>query len=225
MTLQQFVLRIFIVIVIGFIIGVERQITGHTTGLKTTVLIALGTFSFVSLEVLINTNDVRMAANIITGIGFLCSGVIFKNGFTVNGLNTSATLWTTAGISVLAGYGFIYYAIAATVILVLFNLLLPFFCKYIKPISLFLDASNEDVFYINIVCLKSDVVNIKKIINDNLTDKITLESIQTSGITPDKYRVKAKFLSNNNHTDEISNITDKIFETNVLSVAWEKDSE
>ena len=129
MTLEQFAIRLLIVALIGFIIGVERQITGHSAGLKPTVVIAIGTMVFVSVEIAIGKNDVRMAANIITGIGFLCSGVIFKNGLTVNGLSTSATLWSTAAISVLVGYGFELYAVVATGVLLFFNILIPFASK------------------------------------------------------------------------------------------------
>ena len=71
MTLEQFVIRILIVVAISFIIGIERQLTGHNVGLKPTIVIAIGTVAFVSVEVVIGNNDTRMAANII-----------FKNGLT-----------------------------------------------------------------------------------------------------------------------------------------------
>lgn len=86
MILEDFIIRMLIVVIIGFVIGIERQITGYSAGLKPTIVIAIGTMAFVSLDVIVGNNDTRMAANIITGIGFLCSGVIFKNGLTVNGL-------------------------------------------------------------------------------------------------------------------------------------------
>lgn len=225
MTQQEFIIRLAVVIAVGFLIGMERQLTGHAVGMKTTILIAIGTFAFVSVEAIIGSNDARMAANIITGIGFLCSGVIFKNGLTVNGLNTSATLWGTAAISVLAGYGYIVFALISTGALVVFNLVLPFISKLIKPIPCFVDADNEDVFFINVVCLKVDVPKVKQIVTENIGENITLESIQTSGITADKFRVKAKICSSTNHVAEISSITDKIFDSDVLSVTWEKDTE
>ena len=110
MSVQELIIRLFVVAAIGLIIGVERQIGGHHIEIKTTFLIAIGTFSFCMIEILLGYPDIRMSANIVTGIGFLCSGVIFKNGFTVNGLNTSATLWSTAGISILVAYGYFKFA-------------------------------------------------------------------------------------------------------------------
>ena len=67
MTLEEFIIRMLIVAAIGFIIGIERQLTGHIAGLKPTVVIAIGTMAFVSVEIVIGNNDARMAANIITG--------------------------------------------------------------------------------------------------------------------------------------------------------------
>lgn len=225
MTLEEFAIRLLIVALIGFIIGVERQITGHSAGLKPTVIIAIGTMVFVSVEIAIGRNDVRMAANIITGIGFLCSGVIFKNGLTVNGLSTSATLWSTAAISVLVSYGFEIYALVATGILLFFNLLIPFASKLFKPIKFFTDASSDDTFYINVVCLKGDVSKVKEIIMNSIDDKLKLDSVQASSITEDKFRVKAKLGSSHSRIDDIAAITDEIFESGVLSVTWEKSEE
>ncbi len=222
MNIDVFVIRLLVVTLLGLIIGIERQLTGHSAGLKTTVLIAIGTMAFVSVEVMLGNEEARMAANIITGIGFLCSGVIFKNGFTVNGLNTSATLWCTAGIGVLIGYGYIWFGVVATAFLVVLNFVLLFVAKLVKPIKIFTDASNEDLFIINVVCLKSDVSKVKEVITQSLDDKLTLESVQTSAITEDKFRVKAKVCSNNNRVNDISKMTDRIFEANVLSVTWEK---
>lgn len=225
MTLEEFIIRILIVTLIGFSVGIERQLTGHNAGLKPTVVIAIGTMAFVSVEVIIGNNDVRMAANIITGIGFLCSGVIFKNGSTVNGLNTSATLWATAGISVMVGYGYILYGVVATIALLVFNVLLLFVSKVIKPIKFFADASDENVFYIHVVCLKVDVSKVKNIIMQGINDNITIDSIQVSSITEDKFRIKAKISSVHRKTDEIVAISDKIFDSDVMSVIWEKGEE
>jgi len=225
MTLEEFVIRMLIVVAIGFIIGIERQLTGHNVGLKPTIVIAIGTMAFVSVEVIMGNGDTRMAANIITGIGFLCSGVIFRNGLTVNGLNTSATLWSTAGVSVLVGYGYILYGVVAAVMIVIFNLLILLVSKFIKPIKFLTDATNEDIFYIHVVCLKADVPKVKDIIMRGNSDRIAIDSIQTSTITEDKYRVKAKISSNHRRINDITAITDKIFESNVMSVTWEKSEE
>ena len=225
MILEDFIIRMLIVVIIGFVIGIERQITGHSAGLKPTIVIAIGTMAFVSVDVIVGNNDTRMAANIITGIGFLCSGVIFKNGLTVNGLNTSATLWATAGISVLVGYGYIMYGVVAAVALIIFNLILLFVSKLVKPIKFLSAVSNEAIFYINVVCLKADVSKVKDIILQSDSESMAIDSVQTSAITEDKFRVKAKINSNHGRVNEIAAIADKIFKSNVMSVTWEKGEE
>ena len=225
MALEQFIVRMLIVAIIGFIIGIERQITGHNAGLKPTVVIAIGTMAFVSVEVIVGNNDTRMAANIITGIGFLCSGVIFKNGLTVNGLNTSATLWSTAGISVLVGYGYIMHGVVAAIALIVFNMLILLISKVIKPVKFLSEASNEDIFYIHVVCLKADVPKVRDIILRGGSKNTTIDSVQTSTITEDKFRIKAKICSNHRRVSEVTAITDAIFDSNVLSVTWEKSEE
>ena len=193
--------------------------------MKPTIVIAIGTMAFVSLDVIVGNNDTRMAANIITGIGFLCSGVIFKNGLNVNGLNTSATLWATAGISVLVGYGYIMYGVVAAVALIIFNLILLFVSKLVKPIKFLSAVSNEAIFYINVVCLKADVSKVKDIILQSDSESMAIDSVQTSAITEDKFRVKAKINSNHGRVNEIAAIADKIFKSNVMSVTWEKGEE
>ena len=87
------------------------------------------------------------------------------------------------------------------------------------------DVSNEDIFYIHVVCLKADVQKVKDIIMRGGSDNVAIDSIQTSSITEDKFRVKAKLSSNHRRTNDITAITDKIFESNVMSVTWEKCEE
>lgn len=221
MAVQEFIIRLFVVAVIGLIIGIERQIGGHHTEIKTTFLIALGTFSFCMIEILLGYPDIRMSANIVTGIGFLCSGVIFKNGFTVNGLNTSATLWSTAGISILVAYGYFQFAFIITAFLVLLNLLLNVTAKKIKPISVLVD-NDSNTYLINIVCLKEDVNNIKETVYKKVSSaNNSVNSIAVNSITPDKFRINIKVGTGHNE-DYFVQLTNEIFEMNVLSVSYEK---
>lgn len=221
MTVQEFIVRLFVVAAIGLIIGIERQIGGHHIEIKTTFLIAVGTFAFCMIEILLGYPDIRMSANIVTGIGFLCSGVIFKNGLTVNGLNTSATLWSTSGISILVAYGYFKFAFIITVVLILLNLILNITAKKIKPIDFFVD-NNSNMYLINIVCMKEDVNNIKETTyNKIIEDKNIVNSIAVNSITPDKFRINIKVGTGQND-DYFVKLTNEIFKMNVLSVSYEK---
>lgn len=221
MSVQELIIRLFVVAAIGLIIGVERQIGGHHIEIKTTFLIAIGTFSFCMIEILLGYPDIRMSANIVTGIGFLCSGVIFKNGFTVNGLNTSATLWSTAGISILVAYGYFKFAFIITLVLVILNMLLNVTAKKIKPISVLVD-NDSNSYLINIVCLKEHVNDIKEnVYKKIIADNNSVGSIAVNSITPDKFRINIK-VGSGLDDDYFVALTSYIFKMDVLSVSYEK---
>ena len=221
MSVQELIIRLFVVAAIGLIIGVERQIGGHHIEIKTTFLIAIGTFSFCIIEILLGYPDIRMSANIVTGIGFLCSGVIFKNGFTVNGLNTSATLWSTAGISILVAYGYFKFAFIITVVVLILNMLLNVTAKKIKPISVLVD-NDSNSYLINIVCLKEHVNDIKEnVYKKIIADNNSVGSIAVNSITPDKFRINIK-VGSGLDDDYFVALTSDIFKMDVLSVSYEK---
>ena len=221
MSIQEFTIRLFVVAAIGLIIGIERQIGGHHIEIKTTFLIAVGTFAFCMIEILLGYPDIRMSANIVTGIGFLCSGVIFKNGFTVNGLNTSATLWSTSAISILVAYGYFKFAFIITIILILLNMILNITAKKIRPIPFLVDT-DSNAYLVNIVCMKDDVNSLKESLYEKITnDNNIVNSIAVNSITPDKFRINIKV--GTGHNDEyFVKLTNDIFDMNVLSVSYEK---
>jgi len=221
MSIPEFVIRLCVIVAIGIIIGVERQIGGHHIEIKTTFLIAIGTFAFCMIEILLGYPDIRMSANIVTGIGFLCSGVIFKNGFTVNGLNTSATLWSTSGISILVAYGYFKYAFIITASMVLLNIVLNITAKKIKPIKVLVD-NDSNSYQVNVVCMKDDVNRIKETIYEQVVkDNNVVNSIAVNSITPDKFRICVKI--GTAHNDEyFVKLTNTVFDLNVLSVSYEK---
>lgn len=91
-------------LVLGALVGVERQLRHHPAGLHTNALVALGSAAYM-VAAAGNAGDspARVMAQITTGIGFLCGGVIMRQGATVLGLNTAATVWCAAAVGVLAG--------------------------------------------------------------------------------------------------------------------------
>jgi putative Mg2+ transporter-C (MgtC) family protein len=115
-------------LVAGGIIGLERSFHGRPAGFRTHALVCLASSLLmlvtlyqwkwlpgVALET-IRTDPTRMAQGIMTGIGFLGAGVIFKEGLSVRGLTTAASIWVTAAIGILIGVGFYYPAFLATVL-------------------------------------------------------------------------------------------------------------
>ena len=115
--------RLLLASVLGAFIGIEREIHDHPAGIRTHLLVALGSALFTVLSIVgfpsadgSATDPSRVAAQIVTGIGFLGAGAILKYGPTVRGLTTAASLWAAAGIGMAAGAGLPVLGLAATVI-------------------------------------------------------------------------------------------------------------
>ncbi|MEO6068997.1 MAG: MgtC/SapB family protein [Chitinophagaceae bacterium] len=98
-SLEILILRLFLVVLIGGIIGAEREYRSKSAGFRTMILICLGSFLFTTFSIYISgsTSD-RIAANIVTGIGFLGAGVIFRSDNGINGITTAATIWAVAAL-------------------------------------------------------------------------------------------------------------------------------
>ena len=117
-------LRLLAAAGLGAAIGLEREYRHKPAGLRTNMLIALGSalFTIVSLELVDAGGSAdRVAAQIVTGIGFLGGGVILRDGFHVRGLNTAATLWCAAAVGTLAGLGLLMQAAVGTVAVLAIN--------------------------------------------------------------------------------------------------------
>lgn len=119
-------LRLFLAAVLGGIIGWERERDNHPAGFRTHILVSVGSalimlVSAYGFQEFMDEHNVRfdpsrVGAQVVSGIGFLGAGAIVRQGLTVNGLTTAATLWVVAGIGLAVGSGFIYGAILTTIL-------------------------------------------------------------------------------------------------------------
>lgn len=126
MGLGEFAVRIAAALVLGAAIGLERQWHHRLAGLRTNALVCTGAAAFVALSGMAagDNSATRIAAQVVSGIGFLGAGVIFREGFSVRGLNTAATLWCAAAVGCLAGSGFEAAAAIVTLMVVATNVVL-----------------------------------------------------------------------------------------------------
>lgn len=113
-------LLILISVILGLMIGAEREYRNKSAGLRTFILVCFGScmFTILSLKIGIENPD-RLAANIITGIGFLGAGVIFKGDSKIDGITTATTIWATASIGMAVGSGYVYFSLLGTVLVLL----------------------------------------------------------------------------------------------------------
>lgn len=114
--LQDDVIKIFLALVIGGIIGIEREFRNKSAGFRTIILITLGSclFTILSYRIGINSTPDRIASNIVVGIGFLGAGVIFKNENRVSGLTTASAIWLAAALGMCTGNGYYMMSILIT---------------------------------------------------------------------------------------------------------------
>ena len=168
MSLEKFIVYLLICFFLSFFIGIERQYRHRSVGLRTTILVAIGSYLFVSFSFLLNGYNIdvtRIAAQIVTGIGFLGAGVILKDGVKIRGLTTAATLWCTASIGVLCASGFILEAISGTVIILFSNVFLRYVNKIVNQKSRYEQTSEE--FKVTITFSKDRIKELIKDITSN----------------------------------------------------------
>src|SRR5690606_29665498 len=145
-------MNVLVAVLCGSVVGAEREIKNKAAGFRTVVLICLGAAVFTMISGFGATSDDRIAANIVTGIGFIGAGVIFKGKVSVQGLTTAAVIWIAAGIGMVAGSG--YYSLAFTLtictllILILFSRLETFFANnfWTSTLSITFDCTNLEHF-------------------------------------------------------------------------------
>ena len=112
--------QVSVAFVIGAVIGLEREFRSKPAGFRTMILICVGSclYTILSKEIGGASTD-RIASNIVTGIGFIGAGVIFKEGITVNGLTTAALIWVTAALGMAIGYHNYPLAIVVSIMVVI----------------------------------------------------------------------------------------------------------
>jgi putative Mg2+ transporter-C (MgtC) family protein len=150
---MTFSLNIGAALLLGLAIGLERQIHQHPAGLRTNALVCLGEAMFVSISRFVEQDGsvTRVAAQVVSGIGFLGGGVILREGLTVKGMTTAATLWCSAAVGTLAGLGYPLFGLIGTGAILATNVSL-------RPVSLWIDARAkgladvETSYRIRVVC-------------------------------------------------------------------------
>ena len=132
MPIEVFIFRLACALIAGILIGAQRELKHHQAGLTTNALVAVGAcvFILISESVImraiasggpVNNDNLRVLSQVVTGIGFLGAGVIMKNGVTIYGLSSAATIWCSAAVGCLCGYGMWREAGIAVAVILLIN--------------------------------------------------------------------------------------------------------
>ncbi|MEP3387756.1 MAG: MgtC/SapB family protein [Reichenbachiella sp.] len=127
MTTLDFFLSLAVAAAAGMVIGFERQWQNKSAGLRTNTLVAMGAALYVLLSVQLTEEQgdvTRIIGQVVTGVGFLGAGIIFKEGANVYGLTTAATVWCSSAIGCFAGAGFYMETLIATSCIITIHLIL-----------------------------------------------------------------------------------------------------
>jgi len=210
----------------GAMIGAERQTRQKNAGLRTNTLVCIGSAAFILLSASLigETGDPsRIAAQIMTGVGLLGGGLILKDGFSVRGLNTAATIWCSAAVGSLAGSGLFIQALFMVVFVIGTNCLL-------RPVGQFIGKHNkknyESLRYELRIRCKEQIENhlrvmmLNAISNDTHLQVRSLKS--TDDDIPNYCYVTAEIYSQGQHDVTIEKLAAKLtIEYGVTEVSWE----
>jgi putative Mg2+ transporter-C (MgtC) family protein len=128
MHLSEEILKLLLAILVGALIGAEREFRHRAAGFRTIIFITLGATLFTQLSLRLggDTSPVRIAAHMVTGVGFLCAGVIMVEGAKVIGLTTAATIWLSAALGMGIGGGYYLVTLTATAAALLILIIFPY---------------------------------------------------------------------------------------------------
>ncbi len=225
-TLPEFSIRIMAAIVFGICIGAERQLKGHTAGIQTNGLVCTGSCLFTLFSFMVDTPEpTRIAAGIVSGIGFLCSGIIFKERGNVKGINTAATIWCTASIGVIVAAGYIIFGAVATVLIILVNLIFKPIGSRIKPLKIFQDVG-EKYYSLKIICEETKEIAIRRMILETVSENgLTLMNLESGDLIGSKVEIHAQlFSASRSLGDKPEKIISRIcVQEGVYSAGWKAE--
>jgi len=220
MELKTFIIRILFCFILSILIGLERQFRHKTVGLRTNVLVSLGAFMFVSISFnLSNVDTTRIAAQVVSGIGFLGAGIILKDGDRVKGLNTAATLWCVAAIGVLTAFGLVIEAFICTLFILISNILLRILSNKIMS-----KINTQESCVLDINCELSEEKNIKNFIIKLINRyNLNIKNFTKHTISDREINLKINIISSNKlYFDHIAKIITTSVNINSLNIEHNK---
>lgn len=189
------VLRLVLAIIAGGVIGNERGRHGSAAGLRTHILVCIGsamtalTGYYASYVLGFGGDILRLAAQVVSGIGFLGAGmIIVKNSNVVTGLTTAAGMWTTAAIGIALGYGFYSGALVATI-----------FCVFTTAFLTRLERKRKKAVHIYMeVAVSAEIGDIADMIRDDIDSDALIETVPPKSNVPESIGFYVTITNNNN---------------------------
>ena len=178
-TLVDELIKLVVALIVGAVIGAEREYKSKSAGFRTVILITIGStiFTIVSNQI---SSDGRLAANIVTGIGFLGAGAIFREGINVKGLTTATTIWVASTIGMAIGIGKYEFVLASLIMVMLVLLSFTWIQKLIEK------KNKVETYHITIDA------NLKQNHQSNLDELFKQSGLRASRVKSKKINHKRK---------------------------------
>jgi putative Mg2+ transporter-C (MgtC) family protein len=221
----QFALRLWLAIGMGAIVGLERQWRQRMAGTRTNALVAAGAAAFVMCGLLLDNDPSargRIVSYIVSGVGFLGAGVIFKDGGNVRGLNTAATIWCSAAIGALSGLGSFHLALVLALAVLFTNIVLRPLAYRLHPV---LPEPNpaETLYELKLDCKVSAAAHIRALLLSTITPlPLTLHSIHgDQDDTNEQTHIRAEITTVGRNNEAIEQVVMRLsIEDDVSTLSW-----
>jgi putative Mg2+ transporter-C (MgtC) family protein len=220
-----FAWRLAAALLLGAIVGLERQWRQRMAGTRTNALVAAGASAFVMAGLLLDGDPSargRIASYVVSGVGFLGAGVIFKDSANIRGPNTAATIWCSAAIGVLAGFGAPHLSLLLAVAVIFTNVVLRPLAYRLHPVLPDVTPT-ETTYELNLTCRSVDESHLRALLLSTISQSpAVLQSIHSEDVEgTDRMRIRADLSTPGLNNEILEHIVTRIsFEPSVSAVSW-----
>lgn len=225
MPILDFLLRLGAALLMGAAVGLERQWRQRMAGTRTTALVAAGAAAFVMCTFLvpeISPNETQIVAYVVSGVGFLGAGVIFKDAGSVRGLNTAATIWCSAAVGALSGLGRPLHALILAAFVLGTNIVLRPLAYRLYPAQT--SSEEQEVTYgFDLICRPEDEAHMRALMLQGMSrSSLTLTSLRSEDIEgTNKMKVTARINGLGRQDEALEQLVVRLsLEPGVSSVFW-----
>ncbi len=232
-TTGGFAIRLLLAVMLGFFVGLERQWTKHQAGILTNVIVCVGAYAYSAFSYIADDGNVdvtRVAAQVVSGVGFLGAGLILRDGINIRGLSTAATIWTTAAIGILCTLPNILFSVIVAFAIVVLHLVL-------HPISTMIDKRKNykkegsritEYFYkISIKCTEESETDIRSHLIKTIRNKenVLLHNLESVSTDDGNVKIRAYITTNKKNDEVVENLLIHIGKDNgIITAGWKIDN-
>ncbi|MEI9979317.1 MAG: MgtC/SapB family protein [Edaphobacter sp.] len=222
----HFALHLLIAIALGSLVGLERQWRQRMAGTRTNALVCAGAASFVMCGLLVPddaTAEGRIVSYVVSGVGFLGAGVIFKDAGNVRGLNTAATIWCSAAVGVLTGLGALPHALILAIAVLFTNILLRPLAYRLHPV-LPIATPFETLYEVRLTCRTAAIGHLRSLLLSTLAgSSISLQGIHSEEVDGprDLTHLRAEIATPGNNNQAVEQIVVRLsIEPDIETISW-----